>query len=92
MTQMSPTATATLTVAVAVPGLYSMFLPSLAALGGTDRQQLRIGQAKAGAVSLVLGAAGSALSRSPWPVLATLAMVVFVCWQYECQHNRGPND
>lgn len=86
--QLGPSAAATLTVACSVPGLFTFFCPSLPNVGGTDKSELKLGQAKAAAASLVLGAAGSAFSKSPWPFLASLTLVALVVWQYEVEHTR----
>jgi hypothetical protein len=86
--EISPSAAASLTVACTVPGLFTFFCPALPNVGGADRSELKLGQAKAAAASLVLGAAGSAFARSPWPFLATLALVALIIWQYEAEHAR----
>ena len=86
--EFSPSAAASLTVACTVPGLFTFFCPPLPNVAGADRSELKLGQAKAAAASLVLGAAGSAFSKSPWPFLATLALVGLIVWQYEIEHSR----
>lgn len=87
--QMPASATAALTVACSVPGLFTFFCPPVSNISSATVEKVRLGQAKAAVCSLVLGAAGSAVSKSPWPFLAALAIVAVVIWQYESEHKQS---
>lgn len=76
-----------------IPNMYSGLLPSLFTIstftGGDEAKRehakrwIRKGEIQATAMSLTLGAGASALSRTPWPFLGSLAMCAYLLWQYE---------
>lgn len=86
---MSAEATVAVTVGCAVPGLFGFFCPAVLEVGGHDRQAVRLQQAKASVASLVLGAAGSVITRTPWPFLLAAALIGLLMWEYESAHRRG---
>jgi hypothetical protein len=85
---MTPGQAATFTVALAVPGIFGFFCPGLLDVPKHDQHAVRQQQAKAAVGSLLLGAAGSAVTKTPWPFLLSLAISAFILWQYEQQHGK----
>lgn len=88
-----------LLVAFEVPNLFSGLLPSLFTIatfsaGDADKVQhtkrwIRRGEVQAGAVSVGLGVGASIVTKSPWPFLLVLGMIVWLVWQYECALAKG---
>lgn len=82
-----------------IPNMYSGLLPSLFTIstftGGDEAKRehakrwIRRGEIQATAMSLVLGAAASALARKPWPFLGSLVMCGYLLWQYESALSGG---
>lgn len=85
----SPDLTMAITVGAGVPALFGFFCPPILETGDHDRSLVKLQQAKAAVASLVLGAAGSAITRTPWPFLLTLALTGLTMWEYETAHRRG---
>jgi len=82
-----------LLVAFEVPNLFSGLLPSLFTIstftGASEekaehaKKWIRKGEVQAGVVSMGLGLGGSIVTRSPWPLLLTILMIMWLGWQYE---------
>jgi hypothetical protein len=95
------TALTVLTIAE-IPNFWSGFLPSLftiATFSGGDPEKvahtkkwIRRGEMQAIGLSLALGAGASALSKEPWPLLGTIGMCAYLCWQYEQALKLGCSD
>lgn len=89
----------TILTAFEVPNLYSGLLPSLFTIstfsGGDEskvahtKKWIRKGEIQATVMSLALGGGASALAKTPWPFLATLAMCGYLVWQYEGALRKG---
>jgi hypothetical protein len=69
-----------------IPGIWSQALPSPYELGtgtGHSGRWLRRGEVQAAGLSVAMGAGVSALVRSPWPVLGSVAVCAYLWWMYE---------
>ena len=85
----SAEATMAITVLCSVPGVFAFFLPDPLGARSHDPQHLRLQQAKGAVASLGLGAAGSAITRTPWPFLLAVALAGLMMWEYEAIAHRG---
>lgn len=85
---LQPAPLAALAVATAVPGLFGFFCPDVLGVREHPPELVHQQQTKAAAASLILGAAGSALSRTPWPFLIALALTGLLIWEYEAARER----
>lgn len=91
-----------LLTAAEIPNFYSGFLPSLFTIttfgGGPaekvahTRRWIRKGELQATVLSVLTGAAASAIAHEPWPLLAALAMSVYLISQYERALRAGCAD
>jgi hypothetical protein len=76
-----------------IPNFWSGFLPSLFTIatfsGGDDHKVLhtkrwiRRGEIQATGLSLALGVAAALLAEEPWPFIGTIAIVIYLAYQYE---------
>lgn len=80
-----------ITVGTAIPGVFGFFVPAVldVARGEHDRDLVRLQQAKASTASLVLGAVGSAVTKTPWPFLLSVGLVALLMWEFEVAHRRS---
>ena len=83
-----------ITMLTAVPGMFTLFLPDPLGAREKDPQHLRLQQAKGIVASLGLGAAGSAITKTPWPFLLALGLTGILMWEYEataikCREDAG---
>lgn len=85
---MTPEVAAAITVVTAVPGVFSFFCPSVLDVNKHNPDEVRLQQAKSVVCSLVLGGAGSAATKTPWPFLMACAITALVLWEYETAHRR----
>jgi hypothetical protein len=85
---LQPAPIAALAVATAVPGLFGFFLPDVLGSTAHDPALVRLQQTKAAAASLLLGAACSAVSRTPWPFLLSLGLTGVLMIEYESVRRR----
>jgi hypothetical protein len=76
-------------VLTAVPGLFGFFLPDPLGAKDKDPQHLRMQQAKGIVASLALGAAGSAVTKTPWPFLLAVSLTGLLMWEYQTTALRG---
>lgn len=82
-----------LLVAFEVPNLFSGLLPSLFTISTFTnasaekaehaKKWIRKGEIQAAVVSLGLGVGGTVVTKSPWPLLLTILMIMWLGWQYE---------
>ncbi len=84
---LQPAPLAVLGVVTSVPGLFGFFCPDVLNQGSAP-ELVHQQQVKATVASLLLGAAGSALSKTPWPFLVALAMCGILIWEYETMRRR----
>lgn len=87
-----------LILAMEVPNCYSAPLPSKFTIatfadGGEDKQAhtkkwIRSGEIEGTLQALLLGVGGSIVTKSPWPFLFIVGMIVWKIWSYE-QALRG---
>ena len=83
MSQPSAEGTMAITVLCAVPGVFAFFLPDPLGARSHDREHVRLQQAKGTVASLALGAAGSAVTKTPWPFLLAIALTGLMMWEYQ---------
>lgn len=86
-------------IAFEVPNLFSGLLPSLftiSTFSSSDpdkaahtKRWIRRGEIQAGVVSLGLGVGGTIVTKTPWPLLLTIGMIVWLVWQYEAALRKG---
>jgi hypothetical protein len=86
-------------IAFETPNLFSGFLPSLFTIStftGSDpakaahtKKWIRKGEVQAGTVSLALGIGGTIITGTPWPLLLTMGMIVWLVWNYELALRMG---
>lgn len=86
-------------IAFETPNLFSGLLPSLftiSTFSGAEpekqkhtKKMIRKGEIQAGVVSLGLGLGGSVITRTPWPLLLTIGMMVWLIWNYEAALKTG---
>lgn len=89
----------TVLVVAEIPNFWSGFLPSLftiATFSGGDAQKvehtkmwIRRGEMQAIGLSLALGIGAALLAQEPWPFLGTVAMVLYLLYQYENALKQG---
>ena len=85
----APAVAVTMTVACTIPGLFTFFCPSVPDVKGHPVHEVRLGQSKGVACSLVLGAVGSLATKTPWPLLGAILIAALVVWQYEHEHRKS---
>ncbi len=78
-----------LAVATGVTGLYGVFVPDALTAAQLPGPHVHHQQVKAGAASLLLGAACSAVTRTPWPFLLALALVAVLMAEFETVRRRA---
>jgi len=86
---LQPAPIAALAVATAVPGFYGFFCPDILGSKDHDPQLVKLQQTKAAGASLALGAAASAISKTPWPFLIAVVLVGVLTWEYEVVRRRA---
>lgn len=78
-----------ITVATGTMGIFGFLLPGVLDVAGKDDGRVRMQQSKAAIAGLALGAAGSAGTKTPWPFLTALIMVILLSWEFEANRKRG---
>lgn len=84
----SPDAFIALSVATAVPGLWSFLCPPVLDQDPYDDATTRLQQTKAVVASLGLGTVAACIARKPWPFLAAVLMVVLMLIEFEHTRTR----
>lgn len=84
----TPDAMIALSVATAVPGLWSFLCPPVLDQDPYDDSITRGQQAKAIVVSLGLGTIASMIAKKPYPFLAAVVMIVLLLAEYESTRKR----
>lgn len=84
------------------PNFYSGFLPSLftiATFTGDSEEKaehtkrwIRRGEIQATGMTLIVGAATSLISGTPWPLLGMFLMAIYLVSQYEFALRKGQKD
>lgn len=84
------------------PNFYSGFLPSLftiATFTGDSEEKaqhtkrwIRRGEVQATGMTLIVGAATSLISNSPWPLVGMTIMAIYLVSQYEMALSKGMKD
>lgn len=80
--------------AVQVPGIFAAATPDQLTIAKSSRSdeevynQLRRGEVEALILALLVGAASSAVSQSPWPFVGCLVMSCYIIWKYEQNLNK----
>ena len=81
--------------AIQVPGLFGTTTPDRLTLAKCNRNtdhevyhQLRSGQIEGLAMAALLGGATSVVAKSPWPLIGSLVVALYVIWQQENNLNK----
>ena len=78
-----------LSIATGVPGLWSLFVPSVMDQAPYNLEVVRLQQTKATVASLALGVAASSIARKPWPFLVAVFAVGLLLWEWETTRRRS---
>ena len=81
-----------LSIATAVPGVWSFFCPAVLDQGPYADDVVRLQQVKAAVASLGLGAVASTIARKPWPFLVALFMIGILYAEYESSRKRAARE
>lgn len=81
------------------PNFYAGFLPSLFTIAtftgegenkaNHTKRWIRRGEVQATGVTILVGAATSLISESPWPLVGMLLMATYLLYQYEYALRKG---
>ena len=77
-----------LSIATAVPGVWSVFCPPVLDQGPYADEVVRMQQLKATAASLALGGVAASIARKPWPFLVAIFICGLMIAEYEHARRR----
>lgn len=85
-----PDAAMSIGVATGCLGIFGFLCPAVLEVADKPDDRVRLQQAKATIAALGLGAAGSAVTKTPWPFLTAVIMIGLLMWEFESNRSRGP--
>ena len=77
-----------LSIATAVPGVWSFFCPPVLDQSPYGDELVKQQQIKATVASLALGATAGMIARKPWPFLVAMFICGLMVWEYGTARKR----